>query len=442
MCGIFGYAGEAPEGCVARMGAALRHRGPDGEGSFTAAPFAAGMTRLAILDPDGGRQPFRSEDGRIQVVCNGEIYNWRELRAELQAAGHAFHTGCDCEVLPHAWEEWGPGMFPRLNGMFALALHDAHQERFILARDRYGQKPLYHARHGEALMFASEIRALAAAGLPPQFAPHHLRSYLTLRYVPEPETLFDGIRILPAGHWMELRAGDPAAGIVHRWHEDAPPVPFSGTPDEAVEELDALLRAAIPRALQSDVPVAVYLSGGVDSSLLAEAIRETGAAPRTFSLALPGPADESAAAEEWARELEFPFTRVECGPDALLDLPRVVAQMEVPVGDALIVAFDRLAAAASSVGCKVALGGEGADELFGGYSFQRLLRTAGRLGALGRPAAAAALQVLPAGALDRLSPFPAGLGSSGRRKVVEYLRGFGRATPWWRGVALRTLFTP
>ena len=205
MCGIFGFAGFEQPDLLRRMGDVLRHRGPDGEGYFHEGRFSLGMRRLAIIDLDGGSQPIFNEDTSLLVIANGEIYNYVELRDELQSLGHRFRTRSDTEVIVHAYQEWGAECVDHLNGMFAFAILDRRREELFLARDRAGQKPLYYHHAGSRLIFASEIKALLESdevARRPNLAA--LDGYLALRYVPQPETLFAGVRVLPAGHWMRF----------------------------------------------------------------------------------------------------------------------------------------------------------------------------------------------------------------------------------------------
>ena len=424
------------------MLAALQHRGPDGSGEHLSRSFQIGMTRLAILDLENGRQPFTSNN--VHAVCNGEIYNWQDLRAELEQKGHHFQTRCDAEILPAAWLEWGTDLPSKLNGMFALAIHDAEKDTLFLARDRCGQKPLYLTSPGQGpLIFASEIKALAAAGVPLKPNLSHLATWLTLRYLPEPETLFNSIHTLPAAHWCLIQANGSreterywqpsrqlqSAGVKHRLQN---PVDF----------LDELTRSSVELALQSDVPIAAYLSGGVDSALLGHYLRDLEASPTTVSLGFGAASDETPAALATAQHLGLEHHPIQLTPDSLTDLPRVISQMDLPIGDALILAFDKLASHTTDLGAKVALGGEGPDEHFAGYSFQKSYLTAQKIGPLGRRLAATALSSIPSSLLDKLAAFPAQLGPEGRLKISTYLREFSSLTPQEKLTGLHSLHSP
>lgn len=442
MCGIAGGL-HLPKDQLALMLDALAHRGPDGRGDFRAGDFCVGMTRLAILDLEAGKQPFVSECGRVKVVCNGEIYNWRELRDILEQAGHQFKTQCDCEIIPAAWMEWGLGMLTRFNGMFALALYDKDSGNLFLARDRCGQKPLYLTTEGP-FRFASEIKALSEAGTPLIPDPQHLSNWLALRYTPQPHTLLKNIQTLPAGHW--LRVNDDGTIHSERYWQPSPAVDpeFTGKDntslENSIDQLDALSRRSVELALQADVPVAAYLSAGVDSSLLAHYIRESGTALETVSIGFGSQSDETGYATALARKLGFNHHPIQLCPSALEDLPRVIRQMDLPLGDALILAFDKLAAHTAQLGCKVALGGEGPDEHFAGYSFHQSYLRAARMSKASRAITSSIVAMSPLVLLDRISQFPAGLGPQGRAKVCRYLRNFSSLCAEEQTIFLRTLF--
>ena len=270
MCGIAGYVHRdrsrpADAGLLARMAETLRHRGPDDDGYLCEGPVGLAMRRLQVLDLEGGAQPLYNEDRTVAVVFNGEIYNFRQLRRELEARGHTFRTRCDTEVIVHQYEEDGADCLHRFNGMFALALWDATHRRLLLARDRMGIKPLHWMDGPTSLVFASELKALlphpdAAAELDPV----GLSRYLTHEYLPAPHTILRGMHKLPPGHRLLL---DDGGVRVERWWR----IRFAGTrvptsPEEALQELESRVEGAVRRRLVSDVPLGAFLSGGVDSS--------------------------------------------------------------------------------------------------------------------------------------------------------------------------------
>lgn len=439
MCGIAGGIGLA-EASLGHMLDSLRHRGPDQTGYASSGSVSLGFTRLAILDLEGGEQPFHSACGHVTAVCNGEIYNWRELRKALEDRGHQFHTRCDCEILPAAWLEWGTSLPEKLNGMFALALSDSRDGSLFLARDRCGQKPLYLTGEGGSILFASEAKAFSAAGIALRPAKEHLATWLSLRYLPEPATLFAKVRTLPAAHWLRI---DASGRESYRRYWQAP-IESSNQPplSMAIDELDDLARSSVALALQADVPLAAYLSAGVDSSLLVHYASELGAEPITTSISFAAASDEGPEAAHFAKARGLRHEAFTLSPDSFSDLPRVVAQMDRPVGDALILAFDHLASSTRALGCPVALGGEGPDEFLAGYSFQKTLLAAEKLGPWGRPLAAAAIRYSPTHLLDKFSGFPASLGAPGREKASRYFRDFGNQSPFQRATDLHTLFSP
>jgi asparagine synthase (glutamine-hydrolysing) len=424
------------------MSKVLSHRGPDGEGYLRCGPVSMGMRRLSIIDLAGGDQPIYNEDRTIAVCYNGEIYNYLELMEELQRRGHRFSTHCDTEVLVHGYEEYGIDILERLNGMFAFALYDMRRGELILARDRAGQKPLYYHHQNGRFLFASEIKAiLEADGVERRCNVPALDSYLALRYVPQPETLFGGISVLPAAHYLRLRNGQ--AEIRRYWRVNLSPGSYARESDYT-EEFRHLFIDAVRLAMRSDVPVAAYLSGGVDSSLVVAVMRRFTDHLKTFSLGFGSAIDETAQAEELARRLGCEHQTVHCGPEELERLPRAVWHLERPIGDALILAYFRLAEAASDHG-KVVLSGEGADELFAGYSFHKIIRWTEVYHrwvprVVNRALAVPLLSAAPVDLLDRFFVYPAHLGARGKAKTVDYLRGYADRSLNQNYVALRALF--
>lgn len=436
MCGIAGFAGLDAPGLVERMTAALAHRGPDGAGHHVEPGLALGCRRLAIVDAAGGTQPLVNETGDVVAVVNGEIYGHRSLRARLEDRGHRFRSRTDVEVIVHAYEEWGEGFVDRLDGDFAIALWDRRTRRLLLARDRFGVHPLYVHQAGRALLFASELKALTAwPELPRELDLERVDRYLSLRYVPGGRTLLRGIAKLGPG---ELLVWSGGAVSRRRWWtlEPAPPPAGLGAAAERIREL---LEESVQRRLEADVPVGLFLSGGVDSAaLLALAARRPEGPPPTFSIGFDSAAgtgagdgtggDELDAARRLAERFGSEHAEARVGPDDYELLPRIVWHLDEPVGDAIVVPTFRLAETASRT-VRVALSGEGADEIFGGYVHHLALHGAGRLrSAVPAPALralGAAVGRLPAPIADRLFPYPASLGDDGRRVVARYLGGLG-----------------
>ena len=366
MCGIAGFISpaRADAAALAPMLARIAHRGPDGQGTFVEGPAALGHCRLAIIDLQGGAQPLYSEDKNFVVVFNGEIYNYRELTAELTALGHTFTTRTDTEVLLHGWEQWGRELLPRLRGMFAFALWDRRAQVLFCARDMFGIKPLYYCRCADGtLLFASEIKAfLDHPSFEKQLNTAQLPLYLSCQYSPGRDTFFAGVQKLLPGHFLEF-----SEGIVRttRWVQpaflpsDTPPAP---------DELEAVLRQSAEAHKIADVEVAGFLSGGVDSAYLTALARPA----RTYTISYAEPKyDESFPARALARNLGL-RNRVRCiSPGEFWDaVPAVQYHMDEPMADAAAVALYFLNREAAR-DVKVVLSGEGADELFGGYNIYR-----------------------------------------------------------------------
>ena len=350
----------------------LRHRGPDDTGFHADEHIALAHARLSIIDLEVGKQPIHNEDGSIQVVCNGEIFNYLELRHELQAAGHRFYTHSDTEVIVHAYEQHGLDCLQRLNGQFAFALWDSRERRLLLARDRTGIRPLYYTTVAGRLLFASEIKALLALPeVPRRLEPRALAEIFTFWSVQPPATPFAGVRCLPPGHWLVVERGAmrlqrywdwtfPAGGSTAQ----APPV------EVAAAELRELLVDAVRLQLRSDVPVGAYLSGGLDSASVVAIIRKHTETPlRTFSLSFEDPEfDESPYQRQLVQALGTDHSEVRCRRDVIAAaFPATIWHTEVPILRTAPVPLFLLAAAVREHGFKVVLTGEGADEVCGGY---------------------------------------------------------------------------
>ena len=416
MCGICGFIflrGERAQGeeALARMNGRIAHRGPDDEGFFLGERATLANRRLSIVDLAGGHQPIFNEDGRVCVVFNGEIYNQRALRQELEKSGHRFATQTDTEVLVHLYEEHGEGMVERLNGMFVFAVWDEERQRGIIVRDRLGIKPLYYTRTGNVLVFGSEAKALLAyPGVGAEIDCQGLDLFLTLRYLPADKTLFAGIRKLQPGYLLSV---DARAGTVEEreyWHPELlPKGAAEASEDEVVEEIYALLEDAVRIRLMSDVPFGAFLSGGLDSSgVVALMSRILGGGVETFSIGFSEEErlDERLRARLVAQSCDSRHREVDCTADKVESLPRLIHHFDEPFADPIIVpTFQVSELAAQHV--KVVLTGEGADEIFGGYTRFVADRHFRALGAL------APWMWRGAGALPPLIPFP------GLRQQVE-----------------------
>jgi asparagine synthase (glutamine-hydrolysing) len=367
MCGIAGKAGAAPvaEAEILRMCNAIAHRGPDDWGTFVEGGVGLGMRRLSIVDLAGGHQPMSNEDGSVIVVFNGEIYNFPSLHDEIVAKGHRFKTRCDTEALVHLYEEYGEGMVARLRGMFAFAIWDRNRRRLLLARDHFGQKPLFYTERAGQLTFASEIKALLADDPSlAELSPRALDQYLTMRFVHAPETFFSRVRALPPAHYMVWEQGK--ARIQRYWDLNyGPKWTYSET--ETLERIDELLAQTVKLHLLSDVPVGAFLSGGLDSTLIASyAAKTLGAELRTFSMGIPyRDLNELPYAAAVAARYGTQHYAEEVTPSVVDDLPRLVSALDEPADPLSICLLHLAKMTARHV--KVVLGGDGGDELFGGY---------------------------------------------------------------------------
>jgi asparagine synthase (glutamine-hydrolysing) len=384
MCGICGIAtteGGAHAERVAAMSATLRHRGPDSFGEFSDGDVALAARRLSIIDLETGDQPIANEDGTLQVVQNGEIYNYRELRHELERAGHRFRTHGDTEVLLHLYEEHGDGFAERLRGMFALAIWDARRRRLVLARDRFGIKPVYYRALDGELAFASELRALPRG----EIDLDALEAFLAFNSIPAPLTIFREVRKLPAGHLLSWEDGRVR---LERFARPAPVVAGELRVDEEaelVEELRSRVRDSVRAHLVSDVPVGVLLSGGVDSAFLAALAAEESSEPlRTFSIGFEERSfDELADARRVAERYGTRHRELVLRPDAALLLPALAEAFDEPFADSSALPTYLVSQLAAN-DVKVALSGEGGDELFGGYYTYAADLLAERVGGLAR----------------------------------------------------------
>ena len=373
MCGIagqFNFQRHEPvvRETIVRMARSIAHRGPDDEGFFIAGPVGLGFRRLSIIDLAGGHQPMSDAEETVWIIFNGEIYNYRELRAELQSKGHQFRTNSDTEVIIHGYKEWGTDVFNQINGMFGLAIWDVKKERLVVARDAMGIKLIYYRIANGQLTFGSEIRAvLAAEDSKPEVDPVALNLFLHFRYTPSPLTILQGIRKLAPGTILVIERGECRE---ERWYNYTP-VPFSSPKEdkEATRELLELYRAAVRRHLLSDVPVGILLSGGLDSGLLLALMNEQGGPWPAYTIGYGETFqdDELTEAAETAslfgaRHVMIKLDRAEFERS----LPRIVECLEEPIAASSIVPMYFVSQRARQ-DVKVALIGQGPDELFGGY---------------------------------------------------------------------------
>jgi len=374
MCGIAGvlyadFGRSVSASTLTDMGNAIAHRGPDGEGTFRSGSVGLVHRRLAIIDLEGGRQPLSNEDESIHVVFNGEIYNYQELRRQLETRGHVFRTNSDTEVLVHLYEEHGADLCTHLRGMFAFAIWDARRRELLLARDHLGQKPLFIYRDNEKLVFGSELKAvLAHSGIDRSIDPAALDDYLTFGFIPGQRSIFGRVSKLPAAHRLRVSMSDFQASPQRYWqlsfhHEDRCSV------DQWKQRVDAALRESVSAHLVADVPVGAFLSGGLDSSAIVALMSGLRSDPvQTFSI---GFNEEEFSELPHAREVAQHFgchhTEEIVTPEAARDLDDLTFLYDEPFADASAIptmAVSRLAAQH----VKVVLSGDGGDELFGGYS--------------------------------------------------------------------------
>ncbi len=374
MCGIHGLlqldGAPASADSLRAMAQRTIHRGPDDEGAFADGPLAFGMRRLSIIDLDGGHQPLSNEDGTLWLIANGEIYNYRELRDELTAHGHRFKTGSDCETLLHLYESFGDGFLQRVNGMFAFALWDVPRQRLLIARDRLGIKPLYFWRDGRRLAFASEAKAIfALPGIRAELDLGALRSYLSLGYVPSPQSMFRGVRKLPPATLLVAEEGR-----VHEHRYWRPPVnvDHSRPESEWIAAVRERMEESVRLQMVSDVPIGAFLSGGVDSSAVVAFMSAHSDRPvKTYAIGFKG-GDAEAYYNElpYARQVAQRFRtdhhEILVSPDVVSLLPRLLWHMDEPIADtAFITTY--LVSEFARRDVTVILSGVGGDELFGGY---------------------------------------------------------------------------
>jgi asparagine synthase (glutamine-hydrolysing) len=391
MCGITGWANldartPPPDGAgelLRSMCDRMFHRGPDSEGYVVGDGIALGMRRLAIIDLMTGEQPAYNEDQSIAVVLNGEIYNYRELRADLETRGHIFQSASDTEVLPHLYEEYGRDMVHHLNGMFAFALWDENRRRLFIARDRFGEKPLYWGIFDRTLLFASEPKVLLAhPSVRPDLNINALRQYLSFDYVPAPLSIYEGINKLPAAHSLTLEDGRTEVRsywrLSYQTHQPVPSV------DEAAERLRDLMEDSVRMRLVSDVPLGILLSGGIDSSLVtAMAVRTSPETVKTFSISFAESSfDESQYARRVAQYLGTDHHEERFSASIAANLvSEIGAWMDEPMSDPSLVPT-YLLSRFTRKHVTVALGGDGGDELFAGYPMyfgHRMARAYNRL---------------------------------------------------------------
>jgi asparagine synthase (glutamine-hydrolysing) len=411
MCGIFGIlaldGSPGPVDALRAMGRVTMHRGPDDQGTYSDGPLAFGMRRLSIIDVAGGHQPLSNEDQTVWLVANGEIYNYRELRAELVAQGHRFRTESDCETILHLYEQHGDDFVTRLNGMFGFALWDARRKRLLVGRDRLGIKPIYLWQDGRRIAFASEAKALLTlSGVSAAIDPGALQSYLALGYVPSPQSMFRGIRKLPPASLLAIEGRTSEERRYWRVPSD---VDRSLSAQDWIERVRERLAKSVQMQMVSDVPIGAFLSGGIDSSAVVAHMSKASDTPiKTYSIGFGGGSAEAFYNElPYARRVAELFGtdhhEIIVKPDVVALLPRLLWHLDEPIADTAFITTYLVSEFARRQ-VTVILSGVGGDELFGGYRrylgnhyqgyFDRLPRGV-------RRAASALSGVLPS---DRHSP--------------------------------------
>lgn len=434
MCGIAGAAASQdqhvpPLEVLRRMCDVIQHRGPDSEGVHYAADVMLGMRRLAIIDLDGGAQPVHNETRDVWAVVNGEIYNFPELRARLERAGHVFRTRTDVECVVHAYEEYGEQCFREFRGMFAIALWDERRKTLLLARDRFGKKPLYYTQNARGIAFASELKSLhEMPGVSLDVDRGVIAEYMMLGYVPTPRSIFSGVRKLEPGHYLAFRQGTTT--IERYWSLRYSPK-LAGDEDTLADELDERIDEAVRIRLASDVPFGAFLSGGVDSSLVvARMTRHLSHRVKTFSIGFNDAVyDESADARRVAEHLGTEHHALVAEPDAVRLLEDIAWYVDEPMADSSIIPtylVSRLAAGH----VKMVLTGDGGDEMFGGYTRYVRYRQLGMLRRAGMtrlaPLAATVVRALPFRLRRRIEWVCARLGMT---HPDDYISGVALAVP-------------
>jgi asparagine synthase (glutamine-hydrolysing) len=448
MCGIAGALAPRPEapppaGAAELFAAAMVHRGPDGFGFWKQGPVALAHRRLSIIDlSDAGRQPMTNEDGQIAVVVNGEIYNHLELRASLIAKGHRFKSGSDSEVVVHLYEEVGARVPELLRGMFAFALWDARAGTLLLARDRYGEKPLHYCERADGFVFASEIGALVAdPRTPAALSLPALDAYLALQYVPAPDTIYTSIKKLPPGHTLEVRCGERPR--LRRYYR-TPFGPWEGQAldeEEAARRVRATVEEAVRSRLMSDVPLGAFLSGGVDSSVVVACMaRASGKPVKTFSVGFTegGRADDELPfARLVAQRYRTEHHELKVAPDMVGLLPSIVRHHGEPFADTSAVPT-RYLCEMTRRHVTVALSGDGGDEAFGGYRRYVWAHVADLLRRMPGPLARATARLMmaaPGGRARWLREYGARLGGGEAERYLRFICHFSADEK-------RALYTP
>jgi len=427
MCGICGYTGKEIPGLLDEMVVQNTPRGPDDSGCWSHDGVHLGHTRLAIIDPDHGEQPMTRADGRYTVTYNGEIYNYATLRRELEDKGFSFSTNCDTELIPLGFAAWGDGLWSRLEGMFALAIYDRDTRELRLVRDQLGIKPLFYARIKGELVFSSRSQAVMAhPSMVRRLRQDCVREFLQYRWIRSGENIIEGIETLPPGFFLIKR--DDEISLHRYWQlktgRDARKLPLSVWRDE----IGQIIERSVKRHLWSDVPMGVFLSGGVDSTVISHfAARHASRDITAFTFSVGGMSDEKDKAAEFAREHGFAHRVARMGKEDFELYPRIIADMSNPVGDAIIVPLSVLCRDAAKE-VKVILSGEGADEAFAGYAYLSAVRMLDKMrwAAPIEKLLSGVINRTPIAVLNHLFDYQASLGHLGREAAAELIGSLSR----------------
>jgi asparagine synthase (glutamine-hydrolysing) len=423
MCGICGFNWDDKQ-LLKQMTSSILHRGPNDDGYYSERHISLGMRRLSIIDVSKGKQPIYNEDGSICVVYNGEIYNYKHLRKELEAKGHRFATNSDTEVIVHGYEEYGEGILRHLNGMFGISLWDSKQKKLLLAVDRMGIKPLYYSHFGKKLIFASEIKAiLQCEDIKRKINQKAMLDYLTFRYTPTEQTILDGIKKLPPGHSLTLKEGNIQ---INRYWDAAIDATSNESEDFYAKKIISLLKDSVQMQMMSEVPLGIYLSGGLDSSVITAFMRSfTDANIKTFSVGFEAqePFNESRYAKMVADHYHTQHHEVMVTSESARLLPHVLWHLGDIDNDPTMIAQYQLSKFAKKH-VTVVLTGEGADELFGGYDEFKMMVLAKRYGHFAPKAAfeaaAKGISMVPNTILDRFFHFASSLGEKGKERLIDF----------------------
>ncbi len=433
MCGICGYAGfERNERLLKRMTRVMTHRGPDDEGFFYHADVGLGMRRLSIIDVEGGKQPIISENDRISIVFNGEIYNYMALREKLIQLGHTFSTKSDTETILHLYEEYGTECVQYLRGVFVFALYDKNEKDLFIARDRLGVKPLYYWMQNGRLIFGTEIKSILqneTISREPNFVS--IDAYLALRYIPGPETMLTGIYKFPSGHWMLWKDGQSV--VEPYWTPEIHKGPYRSN-EYYRDRFFELLTESVKMRLMSEVPLGAYLSGGLDSTAIVALMSQMADQPvKTFSVGFDWEEDELPAARAVAEEFGCDHHEIICNVKDFELLPKIMWHLDEPIGDAIVVPMYMLSKLAREH-VSVVLSGEGADETMAGYLFHKVMLFADRYvrrapKLIRNGISKTLINHIPLVLLNKVFDYPGTLGDRGRQKILDYLDLVGCKRP-------------